>query len=154
MPNPLNTPITPPRVAFFNPQTGAVAREWYMFFLSLYQLGGGSSVSLDELQLGPPPLTVEDLRVTASVVTKTANYTATADDYTILCDATAGDITITLPAASGLDQHIFNIKKIDSTANLVTITSTDTIDDEASVSTYIQWTNIVVQSDGANWYIL
>jgi hypothetical protein len=28
-------PITPPRVAFIDPRTGAVSREWYQFFLSL-----------------------------------------------------------------------------------------------------------------------
>lgn len=28
-------PITPPRVAFIDPKTGAVSREWYRFFLSL-----------------------------------------------------------------------------------------------------------------------
>ena len=50
----LNTPITPPRVAFIDPRTGAVSREWYMFFLSLYQHVGGSDLTLDDLQKGPP----------------------------------------------------------------------------------------------------
>ena len=61
MPNPLNVPITPPRVAFIDPRTGNVSREWYMFFLSLFTLTGGSSVSLDDLQKAPPPLTVDEL---------------------------------------------------------------------------------------------
>ena len=46
MPNPLNVPITPPRVAFIDPRSGTVSREWYMFFLSLFQTAGGSTVSL------------------------------------------------------------------------------------------------------------
>jgi hypothetical protein len=29
------TSLTPPRVAFLDPQTGAISREWYRFFLSL-----------------------------------------------------------------------------------------------------------------------
>lgn len=61
MPNPLNVPITPPRVAFIDPRTGNVSREWYMFFLSLYQTSGGSTVSLDDLQKGPPALTVDEI---------------------------------------------------------------------------------------------
>lgn len=61
MPNPLNVPITPPRVAFLDPRTGTVSREWYLFFLSLFQTQGGSSISLDDVQKGPPPLTVDDL---------------------------------------------------------------------------------------------
>lgn len=63
MPNPLNVPITPPRVAFIDPRTGIVSREWYMFFLSLFQLTGGSNVSLDDVQKGPPMLTVDEINV-------------------------------------------------------------------------------------------
>lgn len=52
----MTTQITPPRVAFLDPRTGAVSREWYLFFLSLYDLTGGgtSTVSLEDIQLGPP----------------------------------------------------------------------------------------------------
>jgi len=89
-----------------------------------------------------------------TITTKTSSYTATVDDYTILCDATGGDIVITLPSAASLEAHIYNVKKIDSSDNLVTITSVSTIDSEASVSTYIQWTNIALQSNGTNWFIL
>ena len=63
MPNPLNVPITPPRVAFIDPRTGNVSREWYMFFLSLFQTTGGSTVSLDDVQKGPPMLTVDEINV-------------------------------------------------------------------------------------------
>jgi hypothetical protein len=61
MPNPLNVPITPPRVAFIDPRTGNVSREWYMFFLSLFTLSGGSNISLDDVQKGPPTLTVDEV---------------------------------------------------------------------------------------------
>ena len=61
MPSPLNVPITPPRVSFIDERTGNVSREWYMFFLSLFQLTGGSNVSLGDVQKGPPPVTVDDL---------------------------------------------------------------------------------------------
>ena len=61
MPNPLNVPITPPRVAFIDSRSGTVSREWYLFFLSLYQSQGGSSVSLDDVQKGPPTLTIDDV---------------------------------------------------------------------------------------------
>lgn len=61
MPNPINVPITPPRVPFIDSRTGNVSREWYMFFLSLFQLTSGSSVSLDDLQKSPPSLTVDEV---------------------------------------------------------------------------------------------
>lgn len=53
MANPLAVPLTPPRVALLDPRTGAISREWYMFFLSLYQVAGGTDVSVDDLQKGP-----------------------------------------------------------------------------------------------------
>jgi hypothetical protein len=40
MPNPsaTPTPITPPRVPFFDARTGLIDRAWYQFFLSLYRV--------------------------------------------------------------------------------------------------------------------
>lgn len=57
MASPLNvTKIPAPRVPLIDPTTGLIAREWYRFFLNLFDLTGAGSnaVSLDELQLGPP----------------------------------------------------------------------------------------------------
>jgi len=64
MPNPVNTTnITPPRVPMMDARTGLISREWYRFFLNLFQLTGSGTnqVSLVDLQIGPPGLTVEDL---------------------------------------------------------------------------------------------
>jgi hypothetical protein len=57
MVSPLNvTKLPTPRVALIDPTTGLVSREWYRFFLNLFELTGSGSnaVSLDELQIGPP----------------------------------------------------------------------------------------------------
>jgi hypothetical protein len=70
MPNPINVPITPPRVAFIDPRTGNVSREWYMFFYSLFQSQGGSNVSLDDLQKGPPPVTIDEFERTHTRITE------------------------------------------------------------------------------------
>jgi hypothetical protein len=48
-----------------------------MFFLSLYQLTGGSSVSLDDVQKGPPALTVDE--VDHAVERANQNINPTAD---------------------------------------------------------------------------
>lgn len=63
MPSPPNlTNITPPRVPLIDERTGLIAREWYRFFLNLFNLtGSGSNVtSLTDLQLGPPATQQED----------------------------------------------------------------------------------------------
>lgn len=51
MPNITN--ITPPRVPLSDPKTGLIAREWYLFFLSLFNQTGGSTISLEDFQKGP-----------------------------------------------------------------------------------------------------
>lgn len=48
-----------------------------------------------------------------AVTSKTANYTATASDDLILCDATAGDVTITLPATP-VTGDVIAVEKIDA----------------------------------------
>jgi len=41
--NPNATQITPPRVAIIDERTGAVSREWYRWFYSLYDFAGGGT---------------------------------------------------------------------------------------------------------------
>jgi hypothetical protein len=48
------TNITPPRVPLLDPRSGLVAREWYLFFLNLFEQTGQSTTSLEDLQKGPP----------------------------------------------------------------------------------------------------
>lgn len=77
MPNPTNVPIVPPRIPFLNPETGFVSQPWYLFLLSLFQLTGGSSNSLDDVQKGPPTLTVDEVN---AVVDKASANLAPAQD--------------------------------------------------------------------------
>lgn len=55
MPNITNIPA--PRVPLVDPQTGIISNEWYRYLLNLFVLtgAGGNNVSLDDLQVGPPP---------------------------------------------------------------------------------------------------
>lgn len=91
-----------------------------------------------------------------TIVTKIANYTALSTDYTILVDASAGDVTITLPAAASNDEKEYNVKKIDSSSNTVTIdgNASETIDGNLTLSTTVQYTSITVQCDGTEWWII
>ena len=57
MPNITN--ITPPRVPLMDPRNGLISREWYLFFLSLFNQTGGSAVSLEDVQKGPPTQDVD-----------------------------------------------------------------------------------------------
>lgn len=59
MPEQLNiTNLPSSRVEFIDPRTGLMSREWYRFFLNMFNLtgGGNNQTSLDDLQLAPPPI--------------------------------------------------------------------------------------------------
>ena len=88
--------------------------------------------------------------------TKTSNYAMTTADGVILVDATAGPVIITLPAAAGNDGFRATIKKIDTTAHIVTIApaGSETIDGNANLTISAPYTSIELISDGANWFVL
>jgi hypothetical protein len=78
-------------------------------------------------------------------------------DHTILADATAGPVTVTLPIAAQFFGGRYNVVKVDATANAVTIAAAggDNIDGAATVVLSQQWASLNFQSDGATrWVIL
>jgi len=96
-----------------------------------------------------------------SLATKTANYTLTTQDHTILSDATAGNITLTLPNPTlcydtvNLASIKYSIAKIDSSAFTVTIApyATETIGGDSSFVLGYQNEVLSLVTDGTNWYI-
>lgn len=98
--------------------------------------------------------------MTGSVALKTANYTATDNDYLLLVDATSGSVTITLPTAvppagTGASKSRFIIKRTDSSGNTVTVatTSSQTIDGVATYTLGAQYDSATIDSDGTNWAV-
>lgn len=92
-----------------------------------------------------------------SVASKTAAYTATALDHTILCDASGAAFTVTLPPAAQNKGKVLVVKKTDASVNAVTIApnGSDTIEGAATVALSARWSSRTVQSDGtATWIIL
>jgi len=70
------TNITPPRVALIDPRTGLISREWYRFFLNMFQLvgEGKNTASLQDVQLGPIVNSFEGQRlITPTRTQKTFN---------------------------------------------------------------------------------
>lgn len=92
-----------------------------------------------------------------SVVSKTTTYTAVGQDDIILCDATSAAFTVTLPTAVGIIGKTLQVKKIDSSANAVTIdgNASETIRVQETAATtqllYVQGDFLEIVSDGANW---
>jgi hypothetical protein len=112
--------------------------------LALGQAGAPNSV----LQVNGP--------IATALATKTANYTLTATDSIILANAASGAVALTLPTAVGCAGRVYTLKKIDSSANAVTVatSASQTIDGASSQALAAQWNLVRVASDGSNWFIV
>ncbi|OAZ04510.1 hypothetical protein [Flavobacterium succinicans] len=99
--------------------------------------------------------TIPYASVQGAISTKTASYTLLLKDESILVDTAAGDVTITLPAATGNAGKKYSVKKTSSDDNGVIVASAGgTIDSVASIYGSVWLQGWVFQSDGTNWYIV
>lgn len=91
-----------------------------------------------------------------TVLAKTTTYTILNTDRVITANAAGGAFTLTLPTASGINGRVLQIKKIDSTINVVTIdgNSSETIDGSLTKKLCTQYESITLVSDGTNWLVL
>jgi len=89
------------------------------------------------------------------VASTAIDLTLTADHMLVLVDATAGNRTITLPAAAGATDRVYLVKKTDSGSNTVTIdgAGAELIDGAATFVFNIPMELIGVASNGTAWYV-
>ena len=88
--------------------------------------------------------------------TVTANTTLTQNDHTVLVDATSGNLTITLPNPSAaVGATVLRIKKVDSSANTVTINPAGLNIDGGGASLVLASQNqgFELQTDNTNWFV-
>lgn len=87
-------------------------------------------------------------------VTTTGNVQS--GDYLLICDATAGAITMTLPPAALVPGRIYAFKRINSGANAVIVDgyAAETIDGAATHTLTPQWNSVTIMSNGTAWFIL
>ena len=134
------------------PQSGSGAGliisdvQWYRAAANLMALGSGDNLQVDGV------LT----RVRKPIVAKSGAYTIIIDDEVIIADASGASFAITLPTAVGIPGKTYWIKKIDATANTVTVDAdgTETIDDGLTAIIGTQYEAITVVSDGAEWWVI
>lgn len=103
--------------------------------------------------------TIKGTGMMQSISTKIASqspYTLLSGDYTILADATSGNLTMTLQAAASHTGRIYKIKKIDASVNTVTIDAngSETIDGATTQVISTQWASVTIQSNGTSWFIV
>lgn len=91
-----------------------------------------------------------------TVAAPTTTYAATsADDY-IFADASGGAFSVNLPAATSSTGLVLTIKKIDASANAVTIdgNSSETIDGATTKALSSQYASNTIACDGSTWFIV
>ena len=93
-----------------------------------------SAYAVDVQQIGTSALVGITSPSTSRVTTSTTLSVLTGQSVVVLVDASSAAVTITLPLASSASNSTVQIKKIDSSANLVTVarSGTDTIDGATS----------------------
>ncbi len=90
-----------------------------------------------------------------AISTKTTTYTIVDADAFIKANATGGAFTITLPTAVGRSGHWFEVKKIDTTANVITLKGdgSELIDTANTQLIDVPMAAIVAVSDGTQWWM-
>ena len=84
-------------------------------------------------------------------VTTTGNVVS--GDYMLICDATAGAITMTLPPAALVPGRIYTFKRINAgNAVIVDGYGAETIDGAATHTLGTQWNGATVMSNGVAWF--
>lgn len=97
-----------------------------------------------------------------SISVKTSNYTLTSTDDDVVCNASGGSFTLTLPDAAANAGKVYKIYRKDATfANTLTVAraGSDTLSfNNTTATSYILYTvneYIEIQSDGTStWYVL
>jgi hypothetical protein len=95
---------------------------------------------------------------TSGIATDVETFTSSsntldAKNHTCLCDCTSNAVTLNLPAGVSGTQYV--VKKIDATANAVTVNANggELIDGSATLAISTQYDSINVVSDGSNWFL-
>lgn len=86
-------------------------------------------------------------------VNASGDYTVNTWDNIVLIDNLTANTTITLPNAADMEDKSIQIKRIDESAYSVTVEGNANIDGEAS-QLLDAWENIVIYSNGTEYYIL
>jgi hypothetical protein len=126
---------------------------------SIFQFDAAS----DEAQLTAQPTGGTDLAIATTkyvassivaIAEISSNTSLTTDNTVVLCDASGGSFTVSLPTS--IVGKKFVIKKVDSTGNPVIVDGdgTETIDGDLTKEISDQWTVLHIVGNGSNWFII
>ena len=84
------------------------------------------------------------------------SHSLTEDDNVIFANAVSGGVTVDVYNTSSNAGAMVTIKKIDTTDNVVTITTegADVIDGQAEFYLQAPYDSVTLVTDGGNWYVI
>lgn len=90
-----------------------------------------------------------------TVTASSGTYAPPADVSTVTYDVYASSNSVSMTIGAGAAGQLWNIKRMDSSANTVTIVpSSGTIDGQSSITINTQYENKLLQWDGSDWLVL
>lgn len=105
---------------------------------------------LDDANAAAVRATIDAVGRLRQVATKTADYTATASDETIVADGTSNTVTITLPASPETGK-VFNIACLDDTFAVDVDFNGKNYYDSSDNEQLFKGENLIVIYDGTQW---
>jgi hypothetical protein len=144
------------QVAGLSTLTGNVTFSGFANIASTLQVGGTSAfnanVSVTGVTLLNGNVAITLLgNVGFPTVAKTANYTLTLNDDTILCN---GTFTVTLLPAATANNHRFHIKNTNTGVITVQANGTEKIEGTNTYPMTAQYQTVAVHSDGTQWWVI
>jgi predicted RecA/RadA family phage recombinase len=115
------------------------------------------SSTVKMLMRGAAAVAADVVGVLTYITSVAIDTTLGATHYTVLVDATAGAVVITLPTAAsalaGGIGRVYNVKKTDVSANTVTVdgNASETIDGATTQVLTAQYQSMTIQSNGTTW---
>ncbi|SFO36121.1 hypothetical protein SAMN05421741_1433 [Paenimyroides ummariense] len=87
-----------------------------------------------------------------TVASISASHTVSADDDTLLIDASGSGLTVTLPAAGDNNGRILILRKMDGSGNIITLSEQVTLANGVTFNQFNVQGTMRIQSNGTNWY--
>jgi hypothetical protein len=115
------------------------------------------NVYADNTGFNPATIIAASSRIeNEQTLTVGVDFLLTEFQRTLEVDASGAARTITLPTASSAKWRKYIIKKIDASANTVTIDASgaETIDGALTITLTVQWQSIEIQSNGTSWILI
>ena len=91
-----------------------------------------------------------------NVVSKSAAHTVADGDDMVICDATSAAFTVTLPSVASFAGKQVIIKKVDASANAVTVDAngSETIDGATTQSLAAQYDSVTLVAGPSEWHLI